>query len=100
MTNPKMLPVRVNDMKCPNCNKKISFTKIRSEFSCPHCKAEIKTRNYTSAFIIAVIFWAFIFSPVITIMLNGKDTAMLVDMTIGFLLAYLIFRSILKLEKR
>jgi hypothetical protein len=86
-------------MKCPNCGNKIAFTKIRGEFSCPYCSARLKTKNYMLAFIAAVFFWAVIFSPIITIRFKGEIMGLLLDMTIGFLVGYIIFRSLLKLEK-
>ena len=32
-------------MKCPHCNKSISFFKLRESFTCPHCGAQLKGRT-------------------------------------------------------
>ena len=32
-------------MKCPHCDKSISFFKLRESFSCSHCGAQLKGRT-------------------------------------------------------
>ncbi len=83
-------------MKCPNCNKKISLLKIRNEFNCPYCNEKVITKNGIVAILIAFFFWFFIVSP-FAIVSSGSRYAMISEI-IGFLIAYLIFRSILELE--
>lgn len=38
------MPLPASSMKCPHCNKSISFFKLRESFACPHCGAQLKGR--------------------------------------------------------
>ena len=93
------LPRKINYEMSKLWWQNIVIMSIRTEFSCPHCNTRIRTKQFTLAFIAAVVFWTVIFSPAVTIFFNGKTIAMVLDLTVGTLLSYVIFRSILKLEK-
>jgi hypothetical protein len=73
--------------------------KIRHDFLCPHCSEHICAKNTAIAIIVSVSFWWLIFSPLMIIYVKG-DLAFVLDLTVGAVLAYLIFASILKLEKK
>ncbi len=59
----------------------------------------MQTKNFTLAFIVAVIFWSVVFSPLVTITFKG-NIATVIDVVLGFMISGIIFRSILKLERK
>lgn len=87
-------------MNCHRCNKKISLSKIRKEFLCPHCQVEISTKYYYTALIIAFVFWLLIYSPLIMFFIDGVAMALLIDIFGGALLSLILINTLLLLGNK
>lgn len=85
-------------MKCPSCNNKISFTNLRNEFSCPTCSARIRTTRGSLAIIVAALA-DFAFFLLMSTGSNYNATDMIIYLSVGTVLSFFVFTSILKLER-
>ena len=85
-------------MKCPSCNSKIQFMKIRNEFFCPSCNKRLRTTHGGLALLIAAASWL-IFSLIVISIFKDNQTATLIDITLGSLISFLVFTNVMKLER-
>jgi hypothetical protein len=90
--------------RCPSCNRKISYFKIKREFNCPYCKQQLSA-NLTFALLVPFVLWA-VFVPLIasriantTICGDGFLCSYGVDLAIGLPIFILLFPLLLKLKQ-
>ena len=49
--------------ECPKCRRPIAWSKLRSQFACPHCEAPLTART-TGPLIAAIILWTIVEIPI------------------------------------
>lgn len=85
---------------CPNCKKTLSWWKLRSEFTCPHCTTPLSAKT-TGAFIATIVLWILADIPVKLVLfetfgtesLTGLFARVFVSGAVGWGLAFLIVGS-------
>jgi len=88
--------------KCPNCQRKLSISSVRPQFSCPSCKKALAS-NITAALVICVVGWS-LFVPfaanAIAPAMCGKSGWCfgLADTVVGSLIFFPLFLVLLRVR--
>lgn len=56
--------MNIRYLRCPNCDKYVGLSAVKSEFLCPHCRTKLKS-NIIFAIIFMVVGWS-VFVPFVT----------------------------------
>jgi len=88
-------------MKCPKCVKKISILKASNDFVCPHCKTRLSVKNTVFATVFSLFVWYLISLPSLYYLdYLGQKLQLVIDWIIGPIVAFVILKSILRLEEK
>lgn len=79
--------------RCPNCSEKISLLRIKKQFKCPNCNANLNS-NVTFASLIPLIIGGWIAVPISEYIFDEKLYVYTFDILIVFIV-YLIFAPLL-----
>ena len=97
-----MAGVIMKMFNCPKCSKRIPISNIKNKFTCPHCRASLKS-NFVLVLILLIAAWSltvpFIAAYVAPGMCGANSTCYgLVEAAIGIIIFFPIVPFILKVK--
>ena len=87
-------------MKCPSCNKALSFLKVKKTFQCSYCHNSLEVTNYLAALFISFGIWAIIsvlawFSGIFH---ESVGLSFFLDVCAGAFACIFVFSRVVKIE--
>ena len=77
----------------------LSISEIRRKFKCSNCGSQLKSRYFLVAFIISLMIWSAIVSPLVGLISKESYIMVLIEALIGVFVSLIVSIKLMKIEK-